>query len=829
MKKLLSILLAGILILSAVPIVSAVESSELKNLPDNFAEAVNTYIPDIQAYSDYPTFTNESLDGLEFYKVTKEQVVFRIIGLDNYKSRELIDGYLFTAPTRYTRIYSNPCGYCVYSGGKVYNIKDAVTSKNIISASELAEVIPNTIKLDDNTIVSYMNGIGTNITWAKSLGMVSRDTLLFYAGSSESTQTDETITGGNFDFHITAAQSPDKLGLYLVQFDSIAPLLNEHLDYYNLYSVVKLIRKAEAEGTEFGFTVSNKFGTDAENCIAVMNKNNNNPYYLHSFAKLEKQDCYVLVADYGAATCACYSFIVGDWSFTSSSQCPDYDIGVYIVKGDNVYTLEGAIENDILTYDDLDDVMDKIGTKSMHWTAQKLTEIQKKFIEYRNDGNINVLGRNNGYNTNNLCTELGEFSGCNVISVSGYAEKVKVGKYVVSDNRYLYKDGSFKTIAEAYSEGILNDDNLDGFIEQFEVTNYIPDSIETAAVNRLNEDGNNYPAAECKKLCAVGDCDLYQAVAGDKNYSVVIGDYTVQSPMRGFHAMIIKNGAAYTLEEACEKNIVNMDDVYAAFKKSYPEATTIQKAKHNYHAFIDYVLNKNSGITKSDIKVKSYNVLKNGTALVYYTLKNGIYEDILETSFIDKYYYVTGRPQDMIFDGTKLYEIKTAYQKGVIGKTELAEIAKQLKDFNESKLTLKAGNSKSSLDLGCAAQSFKGFTSSNAKVAKVISGKLVALKKGTATLTYKPKNGSAYSVKVTVKNSPTLSKTSVSVKKGKTVSVKISGKDSAINNVYKNTKFAKVISKKSAKTIKIRGLKKGKTTLKVTVNGVALKLNVNVK
>lgn len=725
MKKLLSIILAGILLISAAPIVSAADgvntaaSVDLKNLPDDFAEAVNTYIPDIQAYSDYPTFTNESLDGLEFYKVTKEQVIFRIIGLDNYKSRELIDGYLFTAPTRYTRIYSNPCGYCVYSESKVYNIKDAVTSKNIIVASELAEVIPNTIKLDDNTIVSYMNGIGTNIMWAKSLGMVSRDMLLFYAGSSESTQTDETITGGNFDFHITAAQSPDKLGLYLVQFDSIAPLLNEHLDYYNLYSVVKLIRKAEAEGTEFGFTVSNKFGTDAENCIAVMNKNNNNPYYLHSFAKLEKQDCYVLVADYGGATCMDYSFLIDDWSFHSHSQCPGYDIGVYIVKGDKSYTLEGAIENDILTYDDLDDVMDKIGTKSMHWTAQKLTEIQKKFIEYRKDGNTSVLSRNNGYNTNNLCTELGEFGGCTVISVSGYAEKVKVGKYVVSDNRYLYKDGSFKNIAEAYSEGILNDDNLDSFIEQFEVTNYIPNSIETAVVNRLNEDGSNYPAAECKKLCAVGDCDLYQAVAGDETYSVIIGDYTVQSPMRGFHAMIIKDGAAYTLEEACEKNIVNMDDVYSAFKKSYPEATTIKKSKHNYHAFLDYVLAQNSGITKSEIKVKSYDVLKNGTALVDYSLKNGIYEDILETYFINKYCYVTGRPHKMIFEGTKLYEIQTAYQKGIIGKTELAEIAKLSKDFNESKLTLKAGSGKSSLDLGCAAQSFKGFTSSTRRLPRL--------------------------------------------------------------------------------------------------------------
>ena len=41
--------------------------------------------------------------------------------------------------------------------------------------------------------------------------------------------------------------------------------------------------------------------------------------------------------------------------------------------------------------------------------------------------------------------------------------------------------------------------------------------------------------------------------------------------------------------------------------------------------------------------------------------------------------------------------------------------------------------------------------------------------------------------------------------------------------------MAKVTSKKSAKSLKIKGLKKGKTTLKITVNGVKLKLKVKVK
>ena len=66
------------------------------------------------------------------------------------------------------------------------------------------------------------------------------------------------------------------------------------------------------------------------------------------------------------------------------------------------------------------------------------------------------------------------------------------------------------------------------------------------------------------------------------------------------------------------------------------------------------------------------------------------------------------------------------------------------------------------------------------------------------------------------------------MKKGKTKSVTITGKASTVNNVYTNTKIAIIISKSSASTIKVKGLKKGSTTLKLRVNGVVLKLKVKV-
>ena len=121
--------------------------------------------------------------------------------------------------------------------------------------------------------------------------------------------------------------------------------------------------------------------------------------------------------------------------------------------------------------------------------------------------------------------------------------------------------------------------------------------------------------------------------------------------------------------------------------------------------------------------------------------------------------------------------------------------------------------------------------SSNPKIAKLITdeagdcdGKVYGLKKGTVTITMWDTNSAQYTCKVKVTTNPKLSKKSITVKKGKKVTVKIIGKSPVVKNVYKNTKIAKVVSKKTAKKIKVKGLKKGKTTLKIKVNGLTLRL-----
>jgi hypothetical protein len=130
----------------------------------------------------------------------------------------------------------------------------------------------------------------------------------------------------------------------------------------------------------------------------------------------------------------------------------------------------------------------------------------------------------------------------------------------------------------------------------------------------------------------------------------------------------------------------------------------------------------------------------------------------------------------------------------------------------------------------------KKWKSLNPKIAKVNkTGRVTTLKSGDAKIVAILKNGEKISIRISVMNSPMLSfdgdyVTDITVKKGKSKELYISGRAYDIDNVYTNTKIAKITSKKNATMIKVKGLKIGTTTLKIKVNGVKkLKLRVNVK
>ena len=121
------------------------------------------------------------------------------------------------------------------------------------------------------------------------------------------------------------------------------------------------------------------------------------------------------------------------------------------------------------------------------------------------------------------------------------------------------------------------------------------------------------------------------------------------------------------------------------------------------------------------------------------------------------------------------------------------------------------------------------WVSTNKKVAVVKNGKVTTLKKGSATVTVKFKTGKTQIYKVKVTTSPKLSKKTIKIKLGKTAKVKIIEKAPGTKFGCKRTKNAKVISKRTTSTLKIKAMKKGTSTLKVKVNGIILKLKVIVK
>ena len=132
----------------------------------------------------------------------------------------------------------------------------------------------------------------------------------------------------------------------------------------------------------------------------------------------------------------------------------------------------------------------------------------------------------------------------------------------------------------------------------------------------------------------------------------------------------------------------------------------------------------------------------------------------------------------------------------------------------------------------------KSWSTSDKTVATVKNGKVTALSKGKATVTAKLKTGEKLSCKITVTSDPSIRINGKKFKPSRIYSVKvknkltvtITGKASSVKNVYgsSNKRIAKITSKKTAKKVYIKGLKKGSAKITVKVNGVSFKIKVKV-
>ncbi len=149
--------------------------------------------------------------------------------------------------------------------------------------------------------------------------------------------------------------------------------------------------------------------------------------------------------------------------------------------------------------------------------------------------------------------------------------------------------------------------------------------------------------------------------------------------------------------------------------------------------------------------------------------------------------------------------------------------------------SLKAGQEiKLSVNNGTAVS----WSTSNKKVAVVNKGKVSALKSGTAVIYARLSNDVKLSCNVSVLTNPSIKISGKKLKQSKVYSIKagkklklgIRGKAASVNNSYASTnmKTAKVVSKKTAKTVYIKAYNKGKASITVKVNGVSFKIKVKV-
>lgn len=240
-------------------------------------------------------------------------------------------------------------------------------------------------------------------------------------------------------------------------------------------------------------------------------------------------------------------------------------------------------------------------------------------------------------------------------------------------------------------------------------------------------------------------------------------------------------------------------------------------------------------------KVGNYTLYYNVTQYYQFldynvTMGDYVFDCFAQQSPYDLGLYVVGNG--------KAYTLKDAYDKlninmdavySLINKTNLhynftaVKIAQE--KLSATNVSLKSGATKTIKVLNGKVKSYKV---TNNKVAKVNSkGVVTALNKGKTTVIVTLKDGNKLNCKVNVTTAPKLSKPTVNVKVGKTVKVKALGKAKnialkwTVSNKNVNTSIAKKIS---ASVLNIKGVKKGKTTIKVKVNNVkTLTLKVNVK
>lgn len=344
--------------------------------------------------------------------------------------------------------------------------------------------------------------------------------------------------------------------------------------------------------------------------------------------------------------------------------------------------------------------------------------------------------------------------------------------------------------------------------------------------------------------------------------TILLGDYSFTTDYYFHHTnqtgyCLYKDGKIYSISDAVDKGMIDV----ATLVEKLPNSTKVDTSGLSYskefcdavNKYIDdsgltsyYFSGGESGFNVSDIHYGNTVTIYNETAEYIIFGIDGVMdanskELIGNYEFNHNNMYSAYNPCGYcVYKDGKVYSIKSAVDSKIIDVETLAKtipnttkIEKPTKPvvktpkISATKVTLKSAQTRT---LKVTNGKVKTWSTSSKKIATVSKGKVVALTKGKVRITATLTNGKKLYCYVTVTTSPKLSRTTLNLKKGKTATVKLTGKVANINNKYYNTKVAKIVSKANTTSIKVKALKKGTTTLKIRVNGVnVLRLKVKVK
>ena len=394
-------------------------------------------------------------------------------------------------------------------------------------------------------------------------------------------------------------------------------------------------------------------------------------------------------------------------------------------------------------------------------------------------------------------------------------------------------------------------------------------------VNLFTVDYINSENSEVKVYDENADYVLFNIKGKNQSSkTILLGEYSFTTEYYFHHTnktgyCLYKDGKIYSINDAVDKGMIGV----ATLVKKLPNSTKVDTSALSYSKEFCDAVNKyidDSGLTSyyfpggevgfnvSDIHYGNTVTIYNETADYIIFGIDGVMdaeskELIGNYEFNHNNMYSAYNPCGYcVYKNGTVYSIKSAVDSKIIDVETLAKAIPNTTKIEEptkpteptkpqptkpvvktpkisaTKVTLKSAQTKI---LKVTNGTVKTWSTSSKKIATVSKGKVVALTKGRVRITATLTNGKKLTCYVTVTTSPKLSRTTLNLKKGKTATVKLTGKVANINNKYYNySKVAKIVSKANATSIKVKALKKGTTTLKIRVNGVnVLRLKVKVK